>query len=220
LTDKRKKTDLPVLEARNLSLSFDGKPLFHNFSLSIFQGEKVVLSGISGSGKTTLMKCFVGLVRPDAGELFINGTKIDESTVWDLRRRIGYVPQETHFGPGTVSDIIHRPYTYRANSDSFLNEEKLLSLLKQFKLTGDILKKETGKLSGGEKQRIAVITALLLERPLYLLDEITSALDPTSKRRMINYFKKSQSTIFAIAHDREFAAIADRRVRIPVKRRR
>ncbi len=210
----------PVLEARNLSLSFEGKPLFYDFSLSVTAGEKVILTGISGSGKTTLMKCFLGLVRPDAGDLFINGKNVDESSVWSMRTRIGYVPQEIDPGPGRVSDIILRPYRYHANSESCPGEERILPLLKKFNLPADILRKEMGKLSGGEKQRIAVITAILLEREIYLLDEVTSALDPSGKRRVINYFKKSKSTLLAIAHDREFAAIGDRAVRIPVKRRR
>ncbi len=74
------------------------------------------------------------------------------------------------------------------------------------------------KLSGGEKQRIAIITALLLERPVYLLDEITSSLDPSGKGAVIDYFRKSKFTLLAAAHDREFAAIAHRRVKIPVRR--
>jgi putative ABC transport system ATP-binding protein len=209
-----------ILEARSLSLSFEGKSLFNNFSLSVTEGEKVIISGISGSGKTTLMKCFLGLVRPDAGDLFMDGRRVDESSVWSIRTRIGYVPQEVNLGSGRVSDIILRPYRYRANSESSPGEEKVLWLLKQFKLPGEILRKDMGKLSGGEKQRIAVITAILLDRPIYLLDEITTALDPSSKKRVIDYFRKSKSTILAIAHDREFAAIADRTVRISVKRGR
>lgn len=216
----KNQTDFPVLEARNLSISFDGKLLFENFSFSVSAGEKVILSGISGTGKTTLMKCFLGLVRPDRGDLSVNGRRIDELSVWNVRRQIGYVPQEIDLGQGRALDIILQPYKYRANSEECPNEEKVLSFLKRFKLPEDTLRKDTGRLSGGEKQRVALITAILLKRDIYLLDEVTSALDPSTKRRVINYFRNAKVTLLAAAHDRQFAAIGDRIVRVPVKRRR
>ncbi len=87
----KKNTEQPVLEARNISLSFDGNTLFRNFSLSVSAGEKVIIAGPSGSGKTTLMKCFMGFVRPDSGDLRINGKRIDECSVWKFRTLMGYV---------------------------------------------------------------------------------------------------------------------------------
>ena len=84
----------------------------------------------------------------------------------------------------------------------FRSFEKLNELLKYFELESDILEKEIERLSGGEKQRIAIINALLLEREIFLLDEISAALDKKLKIKTLDYFfKNKEYTILSISHD-------------------
>ncbi len=136
---------------------------------------------------------------------------LDSRSAWTLRRQIGYVPQESDLGAATAREFIQRPFQYRANQDLVWNEERLQSLCRAFHLDPDLLAQSSKKLSGGEKQRIALISALLLDRKLYLLDEITSALDQESRAAVAEYFSGEDSlSAVIVAHDPMLQAVCGR----------
>jgi len=199
----------PLLEVRNLSLSYQKKVLIHDLSFSLSKGDRISVSGKSGSGKTTLLKCLMGFARPDAGRIFLRGQEIDDRSVWPLRQQIGYVPQEPELGSQRVEDFLNHPFQFKSNRHLRWDRTRIRELFELFHLEEELVEKRTSLLSGGEKQRIALISALLLERELYLLDEITSALDDETKKIVIRYLKERQDlTLFFVTHDTEIKAMS------------
>jgi ABC-type multidrug transport system ATPase subunit len=191
-----------LLEIENLTVELQGKSVITHFSLEVRSGEKVSLSGPSGSGKSTLMNCILGFVRPQKGIIRILGEILDQSNVWTLRRQIGFVPQEPQLGNGTVSDMLVRPFRYHSNRELAVDEAMKEDLFDIFQMEPFILKKNIRDLSGGEKQRVALISSLLLKRSLYLLDEITSALDDINSHKVIDYLLRRQDlAIIFSSHD-------------------
>ena len=200
-----------LLDVKNLGVRFAEKQVLHELSLAVWPGEKIVVRGASGSGKSTLLRCLLGFLIPQVGSIAIDGTVLDANTVWRLRRRIGYVPQEPEMGVGTVRDLLARPFAFRANRLLENDTDRILSLCRTFLLDDRLLEENLSTLSGGEKQRVALISSLLLHRDLYLLDEATSALDDQAKQSVIQYFKgRKDLTIVAVTHDSTFLGLSDR----------
>lgn len=204
-----------ALEARNIEIRFGGQVVLHGFSLSLAPGEKALLTGPSGSGKSTVLRCFLGFVVPDGGAMYINGAALTAETVWTLRRQLAYVAQEPDLGTGTATDALERPFHFRANASLRPNLKRIPELLERFRLPGAILQKDVGSLSGGEKQRIALISAILLDRRIFLLDEVTSALDKASRQTIADYFRtREDATMLAVAHDTDVFSFASRIVEL------
>ena len=178
--------------------------LFENFNLAIKAGEKIALVGHSGSGKSTLTKLLFRFLEPQQGLISFDGVPASAFTLESLRKQISMVPQQP--------DLFHRSVRENITLGAEISEAKLLaaaekscclefiqSLPDQF----DTLVGERGvKLSGGEKQRIAIARAFLEDAPIVVLDEATSALDSlTEKEIQIAIFNLiKQKTAIVIAH--------------------
>ncbi|OQB34571.1 MAG: putative ABC transporter ATP-binding protein YbbL [Candidatus Hydrogenedentes bacterium ADurb.Bin179] len=190
-----------ILDVNNVSVIFGKVPLFSSLYLSMHAGEKVTLSGPSGSGKSTLLRCIVGFA-PFSGFIHINGEPLNRHTVWRLRRQVAYVDQEPDLGPGQVREALKRPFSYKANQAVNFDPHGVDMLFERFLLPQSLQSKEIRTLSGGEKQRVALVVALLLKRPLLLLDEAASALDANSKQQVREYLcEQSELTILSVSHD-------------------
>ncbi len=201
----------PVVELQNTTVRFGDKTVMDAFSFSLQQGEKVTITGRSGSGKSTILRCILGFITPTSGAVFIDGEKLSDYSVWKLRSRIAYVAQEPDLGSGKVRDIIKRPFLFRVNAHLRDNMSRLDELFKRFLLSPNLMEADSADLSGGEKQRVALISAILLERKIFLLDEVTSALDSKSKRAVVGYFKFRQDiSILSILHEPGNEDFADR----------
>lgn len=199
-----------------LTLEYGTQVLFRGFSLTVPAGQKVLLVGSSGSGKSSLVRCLLGFVTPQEGTIAIDGTILDGKTVWSLRRKIGYVSQEPQLGTGKVKDLIQLPFTYHANIHLKYDPSGQARLFEQFRLSAALLDKDISELSGGEKQRVALVISLLLGRSIYLLDEATSALDAEAKTAVLDYFRQRPDlTVLMVSHDTAIAAITDRTVTMP-----
>lgn len=208
--------DSHVLEARDVAVRFNEQTVLEGFSLSLKAGDKVVLTGPSGCGKSTALRCFLGFVTPSAGTVAVEGTPLTHQTVWALRRQMAYVGQEPDLGTGSVREALERPFHYSANVSLKANLDRAPELFGAFGLLGAMLDKSTGDLSGGEKQRVALVSAILLDRRIFLLDEVTSALDGAGKDAVLGYFKaRTDVTALFVAHDTERFAFADRLVSLP-----
>jgi len=205
-----------ALEANDLEIRFGVQTVLRGFSLALAPGEKALLTGPSGCGKSSVLRCFLGFVAPGAGSISIDGEGLTAATVWRLRQRVAYVGQEPDLGTGTAAQAVERPFHYRANAGLRRNLDRVPELFERFHLARDLLQKDVGSLSGGEKQRIALISAILLDRKIFLLDEVTSALDKAGKQAVADYFhSRDDATALIVAHDPEVFSFVQRIVALP-----
>jgi putative ABC transport system ATP-binding protein len=202
-----------VLQFDRLTVQAGGRCVLHELTLDISRGEKVVLSGESGAGKSTAIRCMLGFVSPSSGRALVNQHEVKPVTAWGIRRQVGYVAQEPPMPAAKVRDVLAEPYTYQANQHLSFDAGRARELLEVLHLPGEFLDRAANDLSGGEKQRVAVAAALLLERSIYLLDEPTSALDTVNARILADYLlSRHDLTILAVTHDPEAFAGWDRTV--------
>ena len=200
----------PAIQIDNLTVSYDGKTILSDFSLRLESGQKVTLSGRSGSGKSTVLRCILGFIIPNEGVIYINGEQLTSSSVWPLRRKMAYVAQEPLLGSGSVHEILERPFNYRANTKKRDNLSRIPELFTKFMLPNELINKDIELLSGGEKQRVAIISAELLDRRILLLDEASSALDKVSKQAVNEFFCARQDlSVLSISHEPEQFFCAD-----------
>lgn len=198
------------LEIQNLTIAFGEQVLFSNLSLSVKAGERVCLRGPSGSGKSTLFRCLLGLHIPQSGHILIQGEPLSPATVWKLRQQIAWVPQGPDWGHTPVRNVLQRPFNFKMNHELRGALDNLPILLEQFGLPDSLLNKRADSLSGGEKQRLAIVSALLLNRPILLLDEVTSALDADNRERVSEWIMNEKRSILAISHDAGSGTWSDR----------
>jgi len=211
-----------VIEVENLSVSFgldSPKRVFADLSFSVCAGEHIALTGQSGVGKSTVLRCLLGLVEPSAGEILIDGEVLNAKSIWNLRGQMAFVPQEADLGVGTAREFIERPFKYRINLAKAKNLANLLDYMSALGLDHKLLDSKIGSLSGGEKQRIALISALLLDRPILLLDEVASALDSDSAELVFNLLAGlKEKTIVGVVHDGAKMPFATREIGIGEKK--
>lgn len=194
-----------MIRFENIKISFTNNNIFEDFNLTINRGEKVLIYGKSGIGKSVLFKLLLGLIQPEKGTVYFDDKLLDGKTVWDVRKKISYVSQDVDIASGNVFEIIKDIFSIKANSHLELVEDELLELMDQFELKRELLDKDLSHLSGGERQRIAIVVAILLKRDVFLLDEVTAALDSNLKDKVINYFThRSDWTVLVISHDKDW----------------
>ncbi|HMT92011.1 ABC transporter ATP-binding protein [uncultured Thiothrix sp.] len=179
--------------------------LFVDFNLSIRAGEKIALVGHSGSGKTSLTKLLFRFVEPQQGEILIDGIPTQQFSLASLRRQIALVPQQPELFHRSIKDNILLGKTVSdAELERVASQAQALDFIEQLPERFDTLVGERGvKLSGGEKQRIAIARALLQAAPIVVLDEATSALDSLTEQHI-------QTAIFELIANKTAIVIAHR----------
>ncbi|MDD2725289.1 MAG: ATP-binding cassette domain-containing protein [Methylovulum sp.] len=185
------------------------KTILSNFSFTLHTGEKAVLCGKSGSGKSTVLKTLLGLQTLTSGKVYFQEKPLDYSTIQAIRSHTAYIGQEPVLGADTVRDALLLPFQYKAHRDHKPTDTQIMSILEQLHLPADILNQESSRISGGEKQRLALARGLLLGKNLYLLDEVTSALDPESKQAVFEVFANPELTVLSVAHDPDWITRCD-----------
>ena len=170
----------PAVEFRNVHLSFDDQKVLDDISFTVQKGEiKIILSG-SGGGKSSILKLILGLLKPDAGQIFVDGEEItgyDEASMQRVRDKIGMVFQE-----GALFDSlsVYDNVAYRLHEHGVPEEyvEREVRLLLRFVNLENEMDKLPGELSGGMQKRVSLARALVGNPKLVLFDEPTAALDP------------------------------------------
>lgn len=165
---------LARLTFQGVCYTADRKDILHDLSIEFEAGDFVSIVGPSGSGKSTLLKLCCHLISPTRGAIFLDGTDIMEQNPTELRRRVAYCFQTPVLFGKTVEDNLHFPYAIRRLPP---DSAHIRQLFEQFRMSEDFIRQPVHDLSGGEKQRIALIRTLLFQPEILLLDEVTSALD-------------------------------------------
>lgn len=199
---------MKAIELENIYLKFGEKSIFSGFNFSVQTGEKVCLVGPSGRGKTTLISLLAGFVKPESGDVRIMGVKLEKKTITSCRLNLALMPQNLSLiGAGSVRETILAPFNYAVNKSIRPDEHALIRDCSALGLDADILNANYVDISGGEKQRIALIIIKSLKRKIILLDEPTSALDSASAGLAAKYILSDNSAaVLAISHDDEWAA--------------
>jgi energy-coupling factor transport system ATP-binding protein len=204
-----------MIELKNLCYSYSENEALaiNDISLTIKEGSWISILGHNGSGKSTLAKLLVGLLEPSSGEILVDGIKLCEDSVSEIRKKIGIVFQnpDNQFVGVTVRHDIAFGLENR-QVDRIVMEEAVSSCAQKVGM-GAFLEREPYKLSGGEKQRVAIAGILALDSKYIIFDEATSMLDPDGVRDVINLIKElrinTNKTIITITHDLELARKSD-----------
>lgn len=186
---------------KDINLSFDDKKVFENLNMRIMKGEKVLLNAPSGKGKSTLLKMLLGFQKFDSGEILFDDKMLNKNNLSYFRRNIGYVSQDVDIRNTKVWDFILEVFSYKYNRHIQIDKDNVLRMFDYFKLPIDTIEKEVRQLSGGERQRLGLIICILLDRKVWLLDEVTSGLDKDTKEIVVDYVLKQDKTIVIISHD-------------------
>jgi len=195
-----------TIEIKNLQKSFGKSHVLQGINVSMKAGEVTAIMGPNGSGKSTLMKSILGLVIPDSGEIVIRGSNVVKH--WMYRKDIGYMPQIANYPENiSVKELMHMILDVR-------HENKMPSeLIKLFNLE-DALDKKLKELSGGMRQKVNAILALMFETSILIFDEPTVGLDPISRitfKELIIKEKAKGKTILLITHHiNEIEELADK----------
>ncbi len=203
-----------MIAFENITISVLRQTLLEETSLQIGPGDKVVIRGTSGSGKSSLLKTAVGAIPLRSGSVLVDGLELSAATVATIRSRIAFIGQEPVLGAGQVREALLLPFTFKAHRHGTPDAQRIAAQLDRLHLAGDILDKPCARISGGEKQRIAIARALLLNKSIFLADEVTSALDPESRTAVLTELFRPGITLLSVSHDAEWIAAGNRIVDI------
>ena len=202
-----------LLEARNLKKSYKEKHVkaVDDVSFSIAQGCTLGVVGESGSGKSTLAKLALGLITPEAGEVYFEGQRLSRMKRKDLknfRKRVQVVFQEPTLSLDPrmkVADILKEPFLINGEEGAENFERKIAALLSVVELSPDFASRYPRELSGGECQRVAIARALATEPELIVCDEPVSSLDAVAQIQILNLLLRLQAernvAYLFISHD-------------------
>ena len=197
---------VPVVEFRDISIGFDGKPVLEHISFCVKRGETRIILGPAGGGKSVLMKLANGLVQPDSGAVLIFGkllASLSESEIFELRAHIGMVFQESAlFDSLNVEDNVayrlHEEHVPEAEA-----HERVVEAL-QFVELEKAIDKFPPELSGGMRRRVSIARAIISRPELILYDSPTGGLDPITSTTIIQLVVKqrdvSHTTALLITH--------------------
>jgi energy-coupling factor transporter ATP-binding protein EcfA2 len=190
----------------------DGTVALDGVSFNLKCGETVGIAGTNGSGKTTLAKILVGLLKPTAGTATVCGINVARTSTYNITQKVGYVfqyPEHQFLKERVYDEVAYSLEVHNYDEESI--RLKTLDVLRQFGLQ-DFQERHPLALSGGQKRRLSVATALVLEPELLILDEPTFGQDQDNTRRMMEYLlqqisKRRDMTTVMITHDMELLAL-------------
>lgn len=205
-----------LLEVKHLQKKYGGNEVLKDVSLSIHQGEVIVLVGPSGCGKSTFLRCMNGLEQYQGGEILLDGVPVPrEEKDWPvIRQKIGMVFQSYDLFPHmtVLENVLLGPMNVqnRSREDALKEAQALLERVGLWERRDAY----PAELSGGQKQRIAIVRALCMNPEIMLFDEVTASLDPEMVRDVLDVMlelAKQGMTMIIVTHEMSFAkAVADR----------
>ena len=206
-----------VIDVKNLSFRYKENQEHYDvkdITFHVKRREWLSIVGHNGSGKSTTVRLIDGLLEAESGEIVIDGKRLTEENVWNIRRQIGMVFQnpDNQFVGATVEDDV----AFGLENQGLSRQEMKKRVEEALDLVGmlDFKKREPARLSGGQKQRVAIAGVVALRPAILILDEATSMLDPEGRRELIETVKGIRKdydmTVISITHDLEEVAMSDR----------
>ena len=206
-----------IIDVKNLSFRYKESQEYYDvkdITFHVKRGEWLSIVGHNGSGKSTTVRLIDGLLEAESGEIVIDGQRLTEENIWNIRRQIGMVFQnpDNQFVGATVEDDVAFGLENQGLSRQEMKKrvEEALDLVRML----NFKKPEPARLSGGQKQRVAIAGVVALRPAILILDEATSMLDPEGRRELIETVKGIRKdydmTIISITHDLEEVAMSDR----------
>ncbi|MFN5183622.1 MAG: ABC transporter ATP-binding protein [Bacteroidota bacterium] len=198
-----------ILSVKNLYIGFGEKQVLKDFNLDLFRGESLAVLGKSGSGKSVLIKCIIGLLKPDSGEINVLGNNVSKMKHHELdgmRKKVGFLFQSNAlYDSMSVKENLEFPLRRHR---LFMNEENTDKIIKETLDNVGLLhtlNMMPSELSGGMKKRIALARTLVLNPEIILYDEPTTGLDPVTAREIssliIDLKNKFNTSSLVISHD-------------------
>ena len=206
-----------ILELRGITVSYGDHTVISNFSMQLERGELVAVTGVSGSGKTSLIRAILGFVPIEQGEILVDGIPVNAV---EVRKHTAYLPQDLSFPCEWVDEVLRMPFLFRNNRDRKITDEQWLDCFGRLGLEGGIMKKRLNEISGGQRQRMMLAIASMLDKDIIILDEPTSALDAASVNLVTGYIKEVSTRgkwVISVTHDNVFAAACDKVIEIKSK---
>ena len=205
-----------MVNVKGVNKHFGHLHVLKDVSLDVARGEVVVIIGPSGSGKSTLLRCLNYLEPVQAGEIRVDGIRLDhhKTNIRKVRAEVGMVFQSFNLFPhlSVLRNVMLAPVIVRKRSEAEVRQEAL-TLLAKVGLQ-DKTDAFPSQLSGGQQQRVAIARALAMQPKLMLFDEVTSALDPELVREVLDVMKqlaRDGMTMIVVTHEMGFAReVADR----------
>ncbi len=193
----------PIVEMRNVTFAYRGEAVIEGINLVVSQGDFIAMIGPNGGGKTTLLRLILGLLKPETGEIRVNGAPAEKASAC-----IGYVPQDVHINrrfPISALDVVlmgKLDPKKRWSQNTALNRRDALRALEQLGM-GRFSAKKIGELSGGQRQRVFIARALVTQPMLLLLDEPTASIDTQGQADFYALLKELNQdiTILVVSHD-------------------
>ena len=206
-----------IIDVKNLSFRYKESQEYYDvkdITFHVKRGEWLSIVGHNGSGKSTTVRLIDGLLEAESGEIVMDGQRLTEENVWNIRRQIGMVFQnpDNQFVGATVEDDV----AFGLENQGLSRQEMKKRVEEALDLVGmlDFKKREPARLSGGQKQRVAIAGVVALRPAILILDEATSMLDPEGRRELIETVKGIRKdydmTVISITHDLEEVAMSDR----------
>lgn len=205
-----------IINVENVRFRYsdEGNEALKGINLSVNRGEWLAIVGHNGSGKSTLAKMLNGLHFPNEGVVTVDGTRLQEETIWEIRAKLGMVfqnPDNQFVGATVEDDVAFGLENHGVPHDVMV--KRVREALKNVHM-GDFLAQEPHHLSGGQKQRVAIAGVIALQPSIIILDEATSMLDPKGRKEVLEVVRKlkeeEELTVISITHDLEEASRADR----------
>ncbi len=199
-----------MIDVKNLAIEFDAQTIIENLHFTIPTGKLGVIVGQSGKGKSTILKALLGFVPNFRGKITVNSIPLNQQTVSRIRKFTAWLPQQTEIYYQTAREMFFAPFELKANKHKRPTESQIKQIFEKLNLDFSILDKPINQISGGQKQRLAIASIILLDKQVILLDEPTSALDSENSKNVVNLIGSLQDkTILVATHTSDWQQVAD-----------